>query len=144
MRFLHKLQHTPSLLDSWFLLQHMTELHQKYSLLSLTDFLHKSFNITKILCNLYKLNRSNNIIASVHKSSSALTLPLILNVQELSSKSTDTMPDKCRACWMLAPWVPIARPARSARTVNSSWKAACVCSRVVYHTQQIISTKQPK
>ncbi len=31
------------------------------------------------------------------------------------------------ACWMLLPWVPIARPMRSSLTVNSSWNAEASC-----------------
>lgn len=48
-------------------------------------------------------------------------------VQVSSPNSMAVTPGTFRACWMLAPWVPIASPIRSSRTVNSSWKAAASC-----------------
>lgn len=49
-----------------------------------------------------------------------LTSPWTLKVHVSSSSSMLVMPCTCLACWMLAPWVPMARPIKSSRTRNSS------------------------
>lgn len=36
-------------------------------------------------------------------------------------------PATFRACWMLLPWLPMARPIRSGLTTNSSWKDDTSC-----------------
>lgn len=36
-------------------------------------------------------------------------------------------PATLRACWMLLPWLPMARPIRSGLTTNSSWKDDTSC-----------------
>lgn len=44
-----------------------------------------------------------------------------------SSRSMLVTPGTLRACWMLAPWVPMARPIRSSRTANCSWNRDANC-----------------
>lgn len=48
-------------------------------------------------------------------------------VQVSSSRSIFVTPGTLRACCMLVPWVPMARPIRSSLTVNCSWKRAAIC-----------------
>ena len=69
-----------------------------------------------------------------HKRQSS-TLPRIWNVHVSSSSSILDTPSMRRAALMLEPWLPIARPTRSWRTVNwvwCWWSDVLDCSRVSY------------
>lgn len=61
-----------------------------------------------------------------------LASPWILKVQVCSLRSIEMMPFILRASMMFAPWVPMAKPIRSLRMTNSSWKGARVLSFVHY------------
>lgn len=70
-------------------------------------------------------------------------------VQVSSSRSMLVTPGTFRACWMLAPCVPMARPIKSSRTANCSWNLDASCRELCRHThthtlQSLAKTKQPK
>lgn len=62
------------------------------------------------------------------------TSPYMWKVHVSSSRSMLVTPGTLRACWMLAPCVPMARPIKSSRTANCSWKRDASCLELFRHT----------
>ena len=61
-----------------------------------------------------------NLKRTLYAFTTALTFPVILNVQECSLTSMEWIPGRLRHCWMLDPLVPIAKPIRLGSMENVS------------------------